>query len=182
MYLCTTFTAHQPAARTNNHRHGMPWESAEKHRLTMLRAQGVAFTEIARLLGRTEAAVRAQANKPAPGAAGEHLPNMPGSRMRGDELLEQRDRTGLTFEQLAARAGILSGPAILYIIAAGKNQLSPRYTTAIRDLPDARRTAPAPAPSVPAASQLAPGFVNITVPEQLAAAFQVIVHAMGAQQ
>ncbi|MFI2609646.1 hypothetical protein [Kitasatospora sp. NPDC018619] len=180
MYPCTTVTVHQPAPWAGNHRHGAPWDSAEKHRLTELRARGVAFTEVARLLGRTEAAVRAQARKPAPGGAGVHLPNMPGSRMRGDELLEQRDRTGLTFEQMAARAGILSGPGILYIVAAGKNQLSPRYTLAIRDLPDARRAAVAP--SVPVTPPLPPGYVTVVVPKHIAAAIQEIADAMGAQQ
>ncbi|WP_406087441.1 hypothetical protein [Kitasatospora purpeofusca] len=103
--------------------------------------------------------------------------------MRAAELLEQRDRTGLTFEQLAARAGILSGPGILYIVAEGKTQLSPRYTAAIRALPgSAPRPAPALTVVLPVSPQPAPGFVSVMVPDHLAAAFQVILHAMGAQR
>ncbi|WP_328953688.1 hypothetical protein [Kitasatospora purpeofusca] len=187
MYPCTNLMTLSPAG----HRHRMPWAPSETRRLTDLCAQGVGWSEIARLLGRTEAAAKAQAKKAVAGASSpaivalpvvaiEVLPDTLPARMRGDELLEQRDRTGLTFEQMAARVGILSGPGILYVIAAGKNQLSPRYTLAIRDLPDARRAAPAP--GVPAAPKTAPGFVSIAVPERIAAAIQVIVHAMGAQQ
>ncbi|MFJ6622351.1 hypothetical protein ACIQOW_32815 [Kitasatospora sp. NPDC091335] len=159
-------------------RHGRAWEPADKRRLTLLRAEGVGFAEIARLLGRTEAAVRAQAKKPAPAAAPcQSLP----ARMRAAELLEQRDRTGLTFEQMAARAGILSGPGILYVVADEKNQLSPHYTNAIRALPDAVRRA-APALTVVLPDSPPPGFVNVVVPERLAATVQMIVHAMGAQR
>ncbi|MFF4922925.1 MULTISPECIES: hypothetical protein [unclassified Kitasatospora] len=182
MYPCTATTAVLPPA--DHHRHRMPWELSETRRLGDLCAQGVRWSEIARLLGRTEAAVKAQAKKSVaaeirPAAAITLMADMPPARMRRDELLKQRERTGLTFEQLAARAGILSGPGILYVVAAGRNQLASRYTNAIRDLPDARRPARVPAPA-PAVTQLAPGFVNVAVPEHIAAAIQVIVHAMGA--
>lgn len=182
MYPCTNLTVLSSAGRVGRERHGLSWEPSETRRLTALHTQGVRWDEIARLLGRTEAAVRAQAKKTAPTAAREAVPDMPPARMRGAELLEQRDRTGLTFEQLAARIGIYNGPGILYVVADGKNQLSPRYTAAIRALPAARRVAPALTVVLPVAPQPAPGFVSVMVPDHLAAAFQVILHAMGAQQ
>ncbi len=189
MYPCTNLTVLSSAGRVGRERHGLSWEPSETRRLTALHTQGVRWDEIARLLGRTEAAVRAQAKKTAPTAASlpaaarKAVPDMPPARMRGAELLEQRDRTGLTFEQMAARVGIFNGPGILYVVADGKNQLSPRYTAAIRALPDAaRRTAPALTVVLPVSPQPAPGFVSVMVPDHLAAAFQVILHAMGAQR
>ncbi|GAA1403308.1 hypothetical protein GCM10009639_47950 [Kitasatospora putterlickiae] len=188
MYPCAATAAFLPPA--GHHRHRMPWDPSETRRLGDLCAQGVRWSEIARLLGRTEAAVKAQAKKLV-AATAEIRPavaivvqaDMLPARMRRDELLKQRERTGLTFEQLAARAGILSGPGILYVVAAGKNQLASRYTNAIRDLPDAQRPARVPAP-VPAEPEPAPGFVTmtITVPKNLAASFQAIAATMGTQQ
>ncbi|MCX4751427.1 hypothetical protein OG455_39015 [Kitasatospora sp. NBC_01287] len=192
MNSCTNHTILSPAGQTGREHHGTTWEAADRRKLTVLRAQGVGFGDIARLLGRTETAVRAQAQKSARAAVSTQVaviavspfPQVTPARMGAAELLDQQERTGLSFEQMAARAGILAGSGILYVVADGRTKLSPRYTAAIRMLPDATRAelpvpAPVLAPAVPPTA--ASGIVNVPVPEHLAAAFQVIVHALGIQ-